>query len=125
MVRRSISTVASVMVALGIVFAVPVAQADTGNIIEPQNQPPSANDGWQSANCTSDEPTKCSPETPELYFKQAGGHPQIGFTQYIVQHEVEVPGILEPLDRTARRQDDQNAACGSALRLDGQPAGNG
>ncbi len=87
MVRRSILTVASMMVLVGVVFAVPVAQADTGNIIEKQNEPPSEQDGWQAANCTSDEPTQCSPETPDLYFKQAGGHPQIGFTQYIIQHE--------------------------------------
>ncbi len=86
MVRRSILTVVSVVVSFGVAFAVPVAQANTGNIIEPQNQPPSVNDGWQAANCTSDEPTQCSPETPDLYFKQAGGHPQIGFTQYIIQH---------------------------------------
>jgi len=91
MVKRSILTVASVMVAIGFLFAVPFAQADTGNIIEKQNEPPSAQDGWQAGNCTSDEPTQCSPQTPELYFKQAGGHPQIGFTQYIIQHEPFTP----------------------------------
>ncbi len=47
--------------------------------------PGNAEDGWQSANCTADQPTPgefCSPETPNLYFKQAGGHPPTGFTQY-------------------------------------------
>ncbi len=72
---------------LVLVFGVAAAQADTGDIIEPQNEPPTAADGWQASNCTSDEPTQCSPATPELLFKQAAGHPQIGFTQYIIQHE--------------------------------------
>jgi hypothetical protein len=79
----------------------PLALAtESANIIEPQNSPATAEDGWQSANCTEDQPTPgefCSPETPGLYFKQAGGHPQTGFTQYTIAHEVIVPGVVEPL----------------------------
>ncbi|HST70756.1 MAG TPA: hypothetical protein VLI94_14005 [Solirubrobacterales bacterium] len=33
----------------------------------------------------------CSPETPTLFYKVAGGHPPIGFTQYIIEHEPFTP----------------------------------
>src|SRR6478609_4274034 len=85
---------AFVVMALWLVLAVPVAQADTGNIIEKQNKPPTAKDGWQAATCTTDEPTKCSPNEPK-YFIEAGGHPPIGFTNYIIKHE-ESTGKVEP-----------------------------
>jgi hypothetical protein len=84
-----------------VIVAVPAALAtESANIIQPQHTPPTAEDGWQSANCTADQPTEgefCSPETPNLYFKQAGGHPNTGFTQYTIAHEVVVPGVVEPL----------------------------
>jgi hypothetical protein len=78
--------------ALWLVAAVPVARADTGDIIEPQHEPPTAADGWQAGTCEEDEPPLeptvfCSPETPERFFKTAAGHPPMGFTQYIIQHE--------------------------------------
>jgi hypothetical protein len=81
------------------VLAVPVvAQADTGNIIEPQNNNPGLKtDGWQAGNCTSDTPTKCSPETEGQFFKTAAGHPPIGFTQYIIQHTVTLANVIEPI----------------------------
>ncbi len=90
MARRLI---ACAVMALWLVAAVPVAQADTGNIIGPQHEPPTAADGWQAATCTTDTP-KCSPNEPN-YFIQAGGHPQVGFTNYIIQHE-ESTGKVEP-----------------------------
>jgi hypothetical protein len=99
MVRRLIGLAVMVLT----LVAVPAAQADTGSIIEPQHEPPTAADGWQAGNCTTDEPVsgepkiKCSPETPEVFYKTAAGHPPIGFTQYIIQHLVEVPEVLEPL----------------------------
>jgi hypothetical protein len=92
------------------VLAVPVAQADTGDIIEPQNSPATAADGWQSGSCTSDTvPGKCSPTTPGQFFKEAGGHPPIGFTQYIIQHEPFVsaapfPGFLGPIKEPAEKR---------------------
>jgi hypothetical protein len=64
------------------------AWADTGDIIAPQNTPPSATDGWQAGTC-SVEP--CSPETPAAFFTQAAGHPPIGFTQFIVKHTTAGP----------------------------------
>jgi hypothetical protein len=85
-IRRLI--VMMVVLALGAVLASPVAQADTTNIIEPQHNPPTAEDGFQAATCIEDAPPVfCSPQTPERFFKQAAGHPPIGFTQYIIQHE--------------------------------------
>jgi len=87
MVRRLI---ACAVMALWLVAAVPVAQADTGEIIEPQSSPnPTAADGWQAATCTTDTP-KCSPNEPN-FFVEAGGHPKIGFTQYTIQHEPFTP----------------------------------
>jgi hypothetical protein len=81
---------------LGLVWAVS-AQADTTEIIEPQNEPPTALNGWQAASCSTDEPVlgepkiKCSPQTPGALYRQAGGHPPIGFTQYTIQHEPVTP----------------------------------
>lgn len=90
MARRLI---ASVAMAFWLV-AVPVVQADTGDIVEPQNEPPTAADGWQAGVCTTDTP-KCAPEIPGNFFLQAGGHPPIGFTQYLLRHE-ESTGKVEP-----------------------------
>lgn len=93
MAKRSIAVL---FTCLGVLLVVPVlARADTTNIIEPNSEPPTAKNGWQAATCTSDEPVKCSPETPELFYTQAAGHPPIGFTQYIIQHE-ETTGKIEP-----------------------------
>jgi len=93
MARRFLIAVA-VMAFLAISVA-PAALADTGDVIEKQNDPPTAADGFQAGTCTSDEPTKCSPATPGLFYTTAGGHPQIGFTQYIVKHETIIAGVLE------------------------------
>jgi hypothetical protein len=86
MARRSI---AFVVMACWLVAAVSVAQADTGDIIEPQNDPPTVNDGWQAGVCTEDPiGNQCKPEDPVTrFFRVAAGHPPIGFTQYIVKQE--------------------------------------
>ena len=68
-------------VALALLAAAPAQAID---IIAAQNDPPAAADGWQAGTCTVDP---CSPETPELFFKQAAGHPPKGFTQIITRHE--------------------------------------
>jgi hypothetical protein len=99
MVRRLIALVGMAL----FVLAVPVAQADTGDIIEPQHEPPTAADGFQAGTCyenqVGENPANpfCSPATPGLFFTQAGGHPPVGFDQYIVRHETVVPGVIEPL----------------------------
>jgi hypothetical protein len=106
MVKRSLVLL---VVCLGSLWALPVlASADTGNVIEPQHEPPTSKDGFQAGTCyenqVAEDPTKtdltkpfCSPETPSLFFTQAGGHPPFGFDQYIVRHETIVPGVIEPL----------------------------
>lgn len=93
MAKRSLATL---LLCLGALLAMPVlAQADTGDIVEPQGQGDKS--GFQAGTCYSDEPVKCSEETPELFFTQAGGHPPIGFTQYIIRHNTVVPGVVEPV----------------------------
>jgi hypothetical protein len=73
------------LIVLSAIWAAPAAAvADTGDIIAPQSNPPSAADGWQAGTCSA-EP--CSPDTPALFFTQAAGHPQFGFTQFIVKSE--------------------------------------
>jgi len=67
-------------------LGVSAAFADTTDIIEEQHTPPNDEDGFQAGTCISDEPVKCSPETPGLWYEQAAGHPPIGFTQYIIRH---------------------------------------
>ncbi|MEX2107625.1 MAG: hypothetical protein WD827_01910 [Solirubrobacterales bacterium] len=72
------------------------AAADTPDIIQPQT-PENFDSGFQSGTCTADtkaEPAaegpglkRCSSETPELFFTTAAGHPQIGFTQYTIEHD--------------------------------------
>jgi hypothetical protein len=95
MVRRS---AALVLLCIGVLFAVPaLASADTGEIIEPQGTPPTNADGWQAGTCLTDEPVTgepkvhCGPNTGGAFFKQAGGHPPVGFTQYTIQHEPLTP----------------------------------
>jgi len=86
--------IAFAVVGLWLVAAVSVARADTGDIIEPNTDPPNAANGWQAATCTTDTP-ECSPNAPN-FFVEAGGHPPIGFTQYVIQHENST-GKIEPL----------------------------
>jgi hypothetical protein len=112
MAKRSF---ALLLVCIGALLALSVtAAADTGDVIEPQHEPPTPADGWQAGTCFENQvgetpetpiPTKpvdlskpfCSPTTPEIFFTQAGGHPPFGFDQYIVRHETVVPGVVEPL----------------------------
>ncbi|HEV7399753.1 MAG TPA: hypothetical protein VGN84_05730 [Solirubrobacterales bacterium] len=89
--------IAFAVMALWLVFAVSVAQADTGNIIEKQHEPATAEDGWQAGTCTTDTP-QCAPGSPiEQFFRTAAGHPQIGFTQYTVKHTVPEAGKAIPV----------------------------
>jgi hypothetical protein len=110
MAKRSL---ALLLMCLGAFLALPaLAVADTGDVIEPQHEPPTSKDGFQAGTCYENQvgeepetpiPTKptdpakpfCSAETPGTFFTQAGGHPPFGFDQYIVRHET--VGPLEPL----------------------------
>jgi len=127
MAKRS---VALLLMCLGALFAMPVlAQADTGDIIEPNTEPPNAANGWQAATCKTDEPVggepkiHCSPQTPEAFYTVAGGHPPIGFTQYIIKHKsgtgkVEPAGIEVP---TAEVEDPAGDQSIKTLRVDLPP----
>ncbi len=81
------------VVLVGLALVAPAAQAAEA-IIEKQNAPHTPADGWQAGTCKSDAPT-CSVETPSQFFEQAAGHPQVGFTQFIVKHTTTVAGLEE------------------------------
>src|ERR1700742_3602421 len=96
MFKRSVAVAVLCVGALFVMAA--SALANTQDIIEPQhnppvNLPPTKGDGWQAGTCLTDEPAgtspffRCSAETGAAFFKQAGGHPPVGFTQYTIQHE--------------------------------------
>jgi hypothetical protein len=87
MAKRSL---ALLLLCIGALLAMPVtAGADTQDIIQPQNE--TRDQGFQAGTCIAEgvpgpPPAPCSSETPTLFFKTAGGHPPIGFTQYIIEH---------------------------------------
>jgi hypothetical protein len=85
MARRFL--IATAVMAFLAVFAVPAAYADTTDIIQPQNE--TSDQGFQAGTCIQEQEAgkNCSVETPAIFFKTAGGHPPIGFTQYIIEHE--------------------------------------
>lgn len=68
------------------------ALAATADIIadsDPQN--PEVNSGWQAGTCNAEPPEAgaetCSVDTPDQFFEQAAGHPNWGFTQFIVRSQ--------------------------------------
>ena len=111
--QRGIAT-GFVLAALSLLALAPAAAADTGDIIAPQNNPPSAQDGWQAGTCTTDLP-ECTPQTPGQFFTQAAGHPNVGLTQFIVKNKpfelipgVPIPGTQNPVG--------SSRPCGSTSR---------
>jgi hypothetical protein len=97
MARRSLALLFACLLSVFAMSA--IAQADTTDIIEPQNTPPTNADGWQAGTCIVDEPVAgvhCGPQTPAAFFTVAGGHPPVGFTQYIIQHEPITPVLPQP-----------------------------
>jgi len=89
MAKRS---VALLLLCLGALMVAPVfAHADTPDIIQPQNE--TSDQGFQAGTCTQEQEAgkNCSVETPTIYYTTAAGHPPIGFTQYIIQHEAFTP----------------------------------
>jgi hypothetical protein len=86
--------------AAGIVllFTPLAASANTDAIIAPSDpQNPQPDSGWQAGTCTTDTPV-CSVATDTQFFEQAAGHPQVGFTQFIVENKPELlPGSKKPV----------------------------
>jgi hypothetical protein len=127
MAKRSI---ALLLMCLGALLAMSgSALANTGNIIEPNTEPPNAANGWQAATCKTDEPVggepkiHCSSQTSGAFYTLAGGHPPIGFTQYIIKHKagegkVEPAGIPVP---TAEVEDPAGDQSIKTLRVDLPP----
>ncbi len=73
------------IVGMALLLLPALASADTGDIIAPQHNPPSAADGWQAGTCTE---TGCNPQSPAAsFYTQAAGHPNFGLTQFIVKNE--------------------------------------
>jgi hypothetical protein len=108
MAKRSL---ALLLMCLGAFLMMPVlAQADTTDIIESQNETLEKENGFQAGTCYENQEGEdanpntpdlgkpyCSAETEPLFFTQAGGHPPFGFTQYIIQHEDSM-GKIEPIE---------------------------
>jgi len=63
------------------------AAAPAGAVDIIEDSPETVDAGWQAGTCSSDKPTQCSVETPELFSTQAASHPKAGFTQIIVKHD--------------------------------------
>ena len=85
---------------VGLLLPAPAAVAATADIIAPQSHPHTPADGWQAGTCTTDSP-RCTVDTPDQFFRDAAGHPPIGFTQFIVKHTTKtLPGLKleKPVD---------------------------
>jgi hypothetical protein len=81
-------TIAVAVVAL---LAPALAAANTEEIIEDSKvENPTAESGWQAGTCNAEPPElgaeTCSIKTPGQFFEQGAGHPNWGFTQFIVKH---------------------------------------
>lgn len=101
MARRTIALLATALVTL---FATAsLAGADTKEILAPQNDPPTAADGWQAITCTIDTP-ECTPEPASApqWFKRAASHPPIAFTQYTIKQVEGEPGKFIPIGPLGR-----------------------
>jgi hypothetical protein len=91
--RRGFSLLAVVLGLLAL--GAPAAQADTDDIIAPSDvRHPAVDSGWQAGTCKKEPPevpAYCSIATPDLFFEQAGAHPNWGFTQFIIKHTTAGP----------------------------------
>lgn len=79
-----------------------VASANTEDVIATPFDPhdPQVDSGWQAGTCAVEAANPgapgaevCSVETDDWFFEQAAGHPNYGFTQFIVANS---PGTLGP-----------------------------
>jgi hypothetical protein len=74
---------------------------------DPHN--PQVDSGWQAGTCDTEAPNPgapgaevCSVDTPTWFFEQAAGHPNFGFTQFIVKFKEEAGGLKKPEAELAR-----------------------
>jgi hypothetical protein len=78
------------------------AAGGTDEVIAPSDpHDPQVDSGWQAGTCNTEPPNPgapgavvCSVDKPEWFFEQAAGHPNWGFTQFIVEHSTETVGPL-------------------------------
>jgi hypothetical protein len=88
------------LLALTAAFLAPAAGAKTSDIIAPSDpNAPEVNSGWQAGTCEEEPPEStdfCSVETKDQFFEGAAGHPQHGFTQFIVRYDEPLPGLQNP-----------------------------
>src|SRR5215213_7145118 len=89
---------ATLVAVLAAAVLAPSASASTDDIIAPSDpHAPKVDSGWQAGTCEEEPPEStevCSVATPGQFFEQAAGHPNWGFTQFIVKHTTEVIGPL-------------------------------
>ena len=81
-------TICAVAVAAALAAAPAASAVDIIESQAPGGKAETAEAGWQAGTCKADP---CSAETPGLFFTQAAGHPNAGFTQIVVKHN---PGVL-------------------------------
>src|SRR5262245_36237489 len=82
--RSRLGSLAILVAALGVASLPGSALAATSDIIAPQHDPHTPADGWQAGTCITDAP-QCTVDTPDQFFEEAAGHPQVGFTQFTVK----------------------------------------
>ena len=80
------------LVAMAFAYAPPAGYASTDDIIAPSDpDDPQVDSGWQAGTCKSETP-ECHVKSPKAqFFETAAGHPQFGFTQFIIKHTTEGP----------------------------------
>ncbi len=99
--RKTVAQIISFAVLLGILLA-PSAQA-AEVVFEPQDNPPSKEDGWQAGTCTT---KTCAPDSePFEFFETAGAHPNYGITQFIVRNDPFLLGNVPAVNMKTLRVD--------------------
>lgn len=98
---RAVGSLFSLCVVLVLVLASTAVAGGTDEVIAPSDPlNPKVDSGWQAGTCNTEAPNPglpgaevCSVDTPTWFFEQAAGHPNWGFTQFIVENS---PGTLGP-----------------------------
>jgi hypothetical protein len=97
---RALGLIFTLSVVLVLGMASTASAGGTEEVIAPSDpRNPKVDSGWQAGTCNT-EPANpgapgaevCSVDKPEWFFEQAAGHPNWGFTQFIVKHKKETLG---------------------------------